>query len=439
MCQESTVIGSVATTTLPPEIVDSIIDQLHDEPVSLKNCSLVSKTFVSRTQKHLYTSIRLVFSLFAKRHAAQGLLDIFINKPGLARHVQNLYIENYLEGIWDEQAECCRGTDEILPHFFSCIRSLQLFSLKGRSLSRMYPYTKFPTNLSPYLASALLQMFRSNKVTEIAIMHINNFPIGHIAFTCPYLKRLSLESLDLYRPLEDAMISGADLPAPPVVSTKGCLEVLRLGPGCGPAAQELHEYAASSLSRLSLTDLQIIILRGNDVAVRVAAAAIITDSASSLEHFDWDHRNYDCRFPLFIPAPLTLGVTMKLRVMRLACIHYPTCEPMHLLWVSATLREIRGNNNIEELVLVLTCHIRHAIAVEWGECKDWASSFDTLMTSAGFDNLRKVTFCFEHPNVNENDPLPMDSFVLAKELLENRLPLLKCRGLLSFRWDDGED
>ncbi|RDB18977.1 hypothetical protein Hypma_014444 [Hypsizygus marmoreus] len=236
------------------------------------------------------------------------------------------------------------------------------------------------------------------------------------------------------------MISGADLPAPPVVSTKGCLEVLRLGPGCGSAAQELHEYAASPLSRISVTDLQIIILRGNDLAVRVAAAAIITDSASSLEHFDWDHRyNYDCFFPLFIPGPLKLGVTMKLRIMRLACIHYPSREPMHLLWVSATLREIRGNNNIEELVLVLTCHIRHAIAVEWSECKDWASSFDTLMTSAEFDNLRKVTFCFEHPNVKENDPLPMDSFVLAKELLENRLPQLKCRGLLSFRWDDGED
>jgi hypothetical protein len=43
---------------LPPEILDRVIDLLHDEPETLEWCCLVSKSWIPRTRKHLFADIR---------------------------------------------------------------------------------------------------------------------------------------------------------------------------------------------------------------------------------------------------------------------------------------------------------------------------------------------------------------------------------------------
>ena len=42
---------------LPSEILDHIADFLHDEPETLEVCCLVSKSWVPRTRRHLFTNI----------------------------------------------------------------------------------------------------------------------------------------------------------------------------------------------------------------------------------------------------------------------------------------------------------------------------------------------------------------------------------------------
>ena len=42
---------------LPQEIVDLIIDLLHDEPATLKACCIVSKSWIPRTRKHLFARV----------------------------------------------------------------------------------------------------------------------------------------------------------------------------------------------------------------------------------------------------------------------------------------------------------------------------------------------------------------------------------------------
>ena len=44
---------------LPPEIIDLIIDLLHDAEHALQNCCLVSKSWIPRTRKHLFAVIRI--------------------------------------------------------------------------------------------------------------------------------------------------------------------------------------------------------------------------------------------------------------------------------------------------------------------------------------------------------------------------------------------
>ena len=43
---------------LPPETLDYIVDLLHDEPETLERCCLVSKSWISRTRKHLFADIK---------------------------------------------------------------------------------------------------------------------------------------------------------------------------------------------------------------------------------------------------------------------------------------------------------------------------------------------------------------------------------------------
>ena len=42
---------------LPPELLDYIVDSLHDDPNALKKCCLVSKSWVPRTRKHLFAEV----------------------------------------------------------------------------------------------------------------------------------------------------------------------------------------------------------------------------------------------------------------------------------------------------------------------------------------------------------------------------------------------
>ena len=45
---------------LPAEILDYIIDHLHDTEDALRNCSLVSKSWIPRTRTHLFADVKLI-------------------------------------------------------------------------------------------------------------------------------------------------------------------------------------------------------------------------------------------------------------------------------------------------------------------------------------------------------------------------------------------
>ena len=45
---------------LPPEIIDPIIDLLHDDTEALKQCCLVSKSWISRSRRHLFAHVQFL-------------------------------------------------------------------------------------------------------------------------------------------------------------------------------------------------------------------------------------------------------------------------------------------------------------------------------------------------------------------------------------------
>ena len=61
--QVRTRVHTLASTTMsdhciPPEIWDHIVDFLHDHPETLMQCCLVSRSWVSRTRKHLFAIVK---------------------------------------------------------------------------------------------------------------------------------------------------------------------------------------------------------------------------------------------------------------------------------------------------------------------------------------------------------------------------------------------
>ena len=50
-------VGSTMCCSLPPEILDLIVDHLHDDPTTLKLCCVIDKSWIPRTRKHLFAHI----------------------------------------------------------------------------------------------------------------------------------------------------------------------------------------------------------------------------------------------------------------------------------------------------------------------------------------------------------------------------------------------
>jgi len=73
---------------LPPEILDYTIDLLHDEPETLKQCCLVSKSWVPRTRIHLFADIE--FHSASDLESWKKTFPDVTNSP--ARHTHTLFV-----------------------------------------------------------------------------------------------------------------------------------------------------------------------------------------------------------------------------------------------------------------------------------------------------------------------------------------------------------
>ncbi|RDB19119.1 hypothetical protein Hypma_014237 [Hypsizygus marmoreus] len=420
---------SIIPIPLPPEIIDTIIDQLYDEARSLKQCSLVSKVFITRAQKHLFRTIK--FQLPYRRLPLKYLLKVFDNNPSLTHHVEHLHVTNYFYSKQYTQR------DEILPRICRHLCSGSLKSVFFQCARGMV----HANSISFDLATALIQMFQSNKLIDITLDYCVNFPVIYLASTCAYLKRLSLISLDSYQgfPLEippayDDHLATSGALALPISSSTSRLEFLKIDYVAALAMQKLYERVSHPPSTFTFSHLRSIELHGHKTSMQEVAAAIIVDAASTLEEFDWDHNSSDPGPEFEDGCPIALGVTTNLRILKFACMHPAETEPFHLLWVAQSLVAIKGHNHLEEIILVLYCHPQDIIEFGWRNSADWASSFDVLLASGDFEFLRRVEISIDFFDYGDEDDVTRDDCDRAHKCLEDRLPLLRGMGVLSISW-----
>jgi hypothetical protein len=81
----------------PQELVDYIIDFLHDSLSSLRACSLTCRAWAESSQHHLLKSIRLRSPVRCKE-----LISMIDDHPGLGHHIRRLSLRYHLKGDHDQ-------------------------------------------------------------------------------------------------------------------------------------------------------------------------------------------------------------------------------------------------------------------------------------------------------------------------------------------------
>lgn len=183
---------------IPAEIIDQIIDHLHDDKVTLSRCSLVCREWRSTTSFHLFSTL----VLDRDRHA-DNIKDLRKTLgPILLSFVRELFIISWhsLQGIqWLNQAL------PKLPRFPS-LKALKLSCLDWGQLT--VQAKGFIFGLAPQLT-----VLHMNPIRIVELQQVRN-----VILAAPLLRHLvfNVDRQSYWNPSETSAVSGY---APPPIST----------------------------------------------------------------------------------------------------------------------------------------------------------------------------------------------------------------------------
>ena len=135
---------------LPLELVDRIVDHLHDSPSDLRNCARVAKAFLPSSRLHLFYSI----SIDERLHRIVTLNSIIQQSPQVALCIRELCVDGR-PGWWKLAPE--------LPTLLTSLTALRHLTMMFIVWTRMPPEVRkaFRTILAlPSLVSVTMQFMR---------------------------------------------------------------------------------------------------------------------------------------------------------------------------------------------------------------------------------------------------------------------------------------
>ena len=137
------------STSLPPEILDSIIDHLHNDSTALKGCCVVSKSWIHRTRSHLFARVEFR----APKSHFELWKKTFPDPPiSPAHHTRHLSIYG-LSHVTTADAEACSWI-----RAFHNVEHLHLEALGWNDRSSLTLFHGLsPTLTSLYLANTYLE------------------------------------------------------------------------------------------------------------------------------------------------------------------------------------------------------------------------------------------------------------------------------------------
>lgn len=188
---------------LPQELVDQILDHLHDDSSTLLNCALVSRTWLPTSRMHLFSKIRLLVppsrnSLHeddTPRHGpCQRLHALLTGSPEIIPYIHDLRIHS---GSPNSPASLDESswvlTEDTLPPLLLMLTDLRHFEFTTE--------VSMPWDILPItLRQAIDSIFQLDSLTFVrlrswAFSDLSNF--ASLFAQCRNLKGLSLRSVRL--------------------------------------------------------------------------------------------------------------------------------------------------------------------------------------------------------------------------------------------------
>ncbi|RDB27061.1 hypothetical protein Hypma_005163 [Hypsizygus marmoreus] len=436
---------ALLVSALSQELLDTIIDELHDDPDALKSCSLVSWQFLPQSQKNLFENIQLEFpwQLLGNhdhRHPAHRLREILT--PRLKRYIHHFRITSYIENIRVPELRCyTQNTDTALILLLEELQQLQSFTLSVNSDN-----SDACRKLSFGLVSALITMFRLTQVVEVNMHFLEEFPVRRLALHCLSIKKLNLNESRRFSNLdsdkcdvfhEEASIhSAAAVLGCKTSSTSGHLDVIEVDSYSWTYFKALLEATKLPHAQLTMSSVHEVVLIG----CNPSALDFALEVADDVERLTWDYDH--CIGPLGPFRPVTAFFTLppSLRSLRLAFSHLNRENPLHLDWFGQALWRNAQNNHLEDIVLLLKIEDfpdDHDATKAWNKASHQLSMIDSILGGYEYPHLRRVAIFLEYLSFYDedmDDSIPISAINVVMEQLKERLPLLHRNGVLSVQW-----
>src|ERR1700722_13593440 len=178
---------------LPLELVDRIIDHLHDSPSDLRNCARVAKAFLPSSRLHLFYSISI--DPYKILHRIGPLNSIIQQSPQIALCIRELCV--YGGSGWEKS-----GPE--LPTLLTSLTALRHLTIIHVAWTRTSPEVRkaFRTVLAlPSLVSVTMQFMRFASLRHFT--SLLNSPLKRLAVYVP-------SGFELDDPADEEIISAID-------------------------------------------------------------------------------------------------------------------------------------------------------------------------------------------------------------------------------------
>jgi hypothetical protein len=173
---------------IPQDIIDSIIAEVGDDRRLLKQCSLVSSSFLLPSRKQLFSRITL-----RSDETCQGIHRFLVQNPFIQSFVRAITLSDRRSGNFSQWMNGCNGTSllAILRLPFCCLEffSINLYS----SLRARGPKPWNWNNFSSELKDALSKIILSSNLKTLSLKGIIKVPITQIV----HLTTLELHSVSV--------------------------------------------------------------------------------------------------------------------------------------------------------------------------------------------------------------------------------------------------
>ena len=197
-------MASPTSSLLPQELVDHIIDHLHDDPLALSNCARVCRGWLPTSRLHFFAKIRLKATSAhngpaVPQQRCKQLYAVLTQSPEIIYNIRELEIcEGSPHHHHDHHPEFSSTTwittERTLTALFKMLTHLQRLDFSATSIL----YWKL---LPPTFQSALWTLLSLPTLTYIRL-HSWVFPdlssLASILARCPNLKAFALSSTTIF-------------------------------------------------------------------------------------------------------------------------------------------------------------------------------------------------------------------------------------------------